>query len=379
MPMSGEIATILPADRWEKIHRHWITQVNDPKGHLQVVPPRHGFEEVAKYTQLLTELMWPPREISNQGVDAEHFEHRIEADAQQVVYRTAVYFVVADKVVGELLEDATEDYRGEKLPFVCTLLNKAQEGQEVVHVFVYQNIITQCFPRGFQNRAFKEAGLATAIQGLQQWARGLSTEDVPIFVRVAARTAFELVTFTALFMVPHELKKNGLMPTFTNANERIAPDETNHAKAGLAMYRAFFSEALGTPGELREDANRVLEAIMRSCYEAALPLFEWVFEGGARVGSITKESALEYTRRTVNVMLEDSGAHLVFDESKKSANVTEWLSSIMMERMARTNFFEEDGLTYSKEYSETAFKISEDGGRAEVAQLEKAFDRLMTI
>lgn len=369
---------IISEDSWVAIHEHWLERVNDPKDHLQVVPGRRGFESVTKFTHLFTELAWPAREITDQQIDQTHFEERLTPMAQQIVYRIIAFFAKGDKLVNDMLGDTDAEYHGELLPLECELLDKTQEGQEVVHMLVYHDLIARCLPAHLQKKIFEEVELAEAVRSLCEWAKQYCSKDVPIFVRSAARTAFELVTFTAQFMVPHELKKNGLMPTFGNANERIAPDETNHAKAGMNMHRVFFSDALGTPPEVRDNANRVLEFILQSCYEAAQPLFEWIYEGGAHIGSISKSSALEYTQRTVNVMLPTAGARPIFDESNASTEVTEWLSSIMMERMSRTNFFEENALAYSKEYSATAFLVPEKPSE-DAESISDMFTKMITI
>lgn len=354
-----ELAKEISPEDAAAIHRHWVDRVNDPADRVVGIPPRKEFQGVYGYIVALTTMQWPITEISDQGVDCDHFM-AMDPGSRQIVERIIALFVVADKIVEDALEaTGAEPDDGERLPLEYAMLIRSQEGAEVVHYYVYNLLVAMCLPPDRRPVVYELARGHPAIQQLVRWMQRWTAPERPLYIRNAARTVFELVVFTAQFMVPHELKKNSQMPSFTNANERIAPDESMHAACGFEMHRAAFGEAIGTPGPVRAAANAGLTFLVRSCYDAALPLFSWIYEGGARMNSITEARALEYTRGAANTLLRGVGAEPAFVSNAEDPQVSSWLRSLTLERMGRTNFFEDDALAYSKKFSEDAFVWSD--------------------
>jgi hypothetical protein len=73
----------------------------------------------------------------------------------------------------------------------------------------------------------------------------------PAYRQQLALGVFEVVTFSALFVVPHALKKTGVCPTLSDANVLISRDESDHMDAAAAMMQESFGTA---PLEVRAAA-----------------------------------------------------------------------------------------------------------------------------
>lgn len=339
---------------------YWRAHVQDPPQRRIVRPVRSGFESVDKWRRVLAGLNWPDTEVGDSGVDHQHFA-ALSDGGQQVVARILTVFSGLDAVVNESLAEAGgESAHGERLPMELTDLFVTQEAQEVVHKHVYANLLDFCLPPALATRARTEFDTNPAIAGLVEWAQRWCSSERPLAVQVAARATLEAVAFTANFMPLHELKKTGKMPSATFANDLISQDESCHAESGFDALRAAFADGIA-PLDHRKDARAARAAmgglasrIARDCYQAAVPLFEWIYEGGAELGTATLDHALAYTRLTMNKLLEPLEAPAPFPGTAQGTVMRSWIATLALSSKGRSNFFEGRSAQYSSRRSATA-------------------------
>jgi ribonucleotide reductase beta subunit family protein with ferritin-like domain len=363
MPFDAELAAL---------DAHWHANVVDPPDRLGPIPIRLEFADVVVRTDRIDGNHWPPNEIRCVPKDRESFVRlqKTAPGSAQIVARTLAVFLTADEAV----MDGLDVLDMAQLPIEYRNLVRIRNAQEVGHSRVYGNVaIFTLNPDEFA----AAQGLARghpAIAAMRQFAVKYMSPGACVVLHLLVCGVFEILAFSALFIVPHMLKKTGACPAFTNANESISRDETEHmdscadslrcavASASLAVRRALVNVVLG---------------IIVEGYDTTLPLLNWVFENNAKLLGVNLTTALEWTRFCCNRFLtqlningdfDDAGWRLPFpDDEQCTLPYMELLAVDSCNQ--RPNFFEVVSLQYDKLLPPGAFAVPDDAAERHDATL----------
>lgn len=350
----------------ELLCRHWDSAVRDPPGRRLPLPVRKEFADIQKISERIDGNHWPPSEIQCSDRDSADYLRLKSTDpgAAAIVSRSLTVFLVADEIVMDGLDVADMD----ALPIEYQALIRYRNAQEVTHSAVYSRVASFTLPPDEFDAATQIACTHPAIVGMRDWARKYMQQGGPTVLHLMVCALFEVLAFSALFVVPHVMKKTGNCPAFSDANETISRDETTHMDSGAASVRCAFANA---SLETKRALMRVSSKTMAEGYEAVVPLLTWVFEGGAKILGVDLESALAWTRFCCNRYAREvncngdftaAGWTLPFPADEKSS--LPWMDLLSVDSCnQRSQFFERATLSYDKKLPAGALKVPADMAR----------------
>lgn len=258
--------------------------------------------------------------------DRPHWDAMSDGE-RHFVSMVLAFFAQADGLVGDNAGSNFLDevgWREGKMNYAV------QAFMETVHNLAYTQMIRELIRDPAERRRLFDA-IATipAIGRKGAWIRRYMSRALPLADRIVAFVIAEGVFFSGAFCALFWLKKRGLMPGLTFANELISRDEGLHAQVGCEHYRhlrrklaeeeihAMFADAVGVETEFVRDA---------------LPV--------SLIG-MNADSMSEYVRFVADFWLVALGYAKLFG----AANPFEWMSLISLE--GKTNFFEKRVSEYS--------------------------------
>lgn len=331
------------------LQQYWDHTVADPPERRLPLPRDGRFPETVRLGARVDANHWTATETIPNSVDRETFE-RLRArapGAAEVVVRMLAIFLGADEVVlGALGKIDPTQLRKKEVE--VTIVRR--QNQEVTHSEVYSNLAQCILDPATYARTQELDATHPAAAGLRRWVAE-NTQGRPPYKQQLALGVFEVVTFSALFVVPHALKKTSVCPTLSNANQLISRDESDHMDVAAAVMQ----EAYGTaPATVRAAAVREVRRLLESGCAAVDPMLQWVFETG-KVVDVGLEEARAWTRYVCNRFMRQvnrlgqfdgsGGAEPVFPEVVECPLPWMELLSVPNER---ANFFEVAVAQYDK-------------------------------
>lgn len=345
-----------------QVLQKYYDEVVADRGRRLPLPADPRFPETVRLANRIDGNHWPASETVPSAQDRATFERlrQKSPETAEIVVRTLTVFLGADEIALDGLGEM-QDVRKKEVEDSI----KRRANQEVTHSQVYSNLAQCILDPATYERARALDAEHPALVHLRAWMRK-EIVGQPAYKQQLALGVFEVVTFSALFVVPHALKKTGVCPTLSDANALISRDESDHMDAAAAMMQESFGTA---PPEVRAAAAReVCRALQEGC-AAVDPMLRWVFETG-KVVDVGYAEAQKWTHYVCNRFMQKfnrlgqfsdcSGA--VFPAAAKCP--LPWMEMLSVTN-TRVNFFEVLVGTYDKMASAQTMRLPSSAEMAE--------------
>lgn len=289
--------------------------------------------ELWKLYKTAQQSMWSSDEIDFSR-DAVHWRERLTVSERSFMGSVMSFFVSADCTV---IDNLTAGF-GEDEPASC-LEAKAfyfvQTDMEFVHFETYSAAVEAvCGSDPDEKKTILAPSVA--LEKKLAWATKWITHSNPS-ERVAAFAVVEGLFFHGAFAAVFWLKKRGLMPGLSHANELISRDEALHCRFACTLLREHYSP----------DTDAVLSMI-REAVECEKAFYSEAFGGvdlpcGMNLRSM--EKFIEYVAESLKKnMLPD--APVLYEGA---SNPFEFMDAAAMQ--TKTNFFERRPGEYRRDFA----------------------------
>ena len=250
-------------------------------------------------------------------------------DEQHFVKHVLAFFASADGIVIENLVTTfcTEVQMPEARQFYAF-----QAAMESIHAESYALMIdTLVDEDGEKQHLFSAINTMPAINKKAAWALKWISSLKPFAERLIAFAIVEGVFFSGAFCSIFWLKKRGLCPGLSFANQMISRDEGLHTDFACLLFR----DHIKTKPTRKRILEILLPAVEMECefVQSSLPV--------SLIG-MNAESMTQYVRFVADRLLVSLGQGKHFNE----ANPFSWMEMISMQ--GKTNFFEARVAEYAK-------------------------------
>ena len=298
----------------------YVDFTSDKHDRQVILPAR--FKNLWKFYKIQEAQIWKFEELSfTQDVIDWKNSDVLTPQVKKFILQIIGFFAVSDSLVVNNLIDR---FLTEVVVPECKAFYSVQAFIEVVHAETYAamlNLFTETDER-------HDIIASPAIQAKATWAQTYMNKDKPFAVRLWAFCVFEGVLFQASFASMFWLKKKGVLPGVTGANEFISRDEDLHARFAAEMINML--EIPLTQEDMYEVLNEAVE-----CEEAFVR--ESLTED---IMGMTKDMLIQYVCFSADRILgfikrTDKGpAPLLYNQK----NPFKWME--MSDMDGKTNFFE---------------------------------------
>ena len=169
--------------------------------------------------------LWTAEEIDT-AKDINDF-NKLSDPEQSFIKTILAFFASANSIV---MDNLMEQFGAEVNAFEIKMFFVIQTYIEAVHSETYTNLLTTIVKdETEQDRLFDAVNNFPSIQSKIDWMRYWTNTETRTFAeRLIAFAAVEGIFFSGAFCAVFWLKKRGLLPGLSFANEPISPDEGRH-------------------------------------------------------------------------------------------------------------------------------------------------------
>ena len=260
---------------------------------------------------------WTSDEIDFE-TDAVEWTTKLTEGERTFVKTILAFFSVADNIVNENLGTRffyEVDYPEARQAYAL------QMAIEAIHAETYSLSIDRLIPDAAERAQLHKAALP-CVQDKAAWAVRYLDSAAPLNERLMAFACVEGIFFSASVCALCYLKKRGLMPGLTFANELISRDEGQHVQLACAVLRR-----VGKP------ASAKIEEIVRSAIECE----ERFVDDALRCDLIgmNARQMKQYVRYVADYTLAE-----LLDEPKLYGDANPFEFMNLISQQGKTNFFE---------------------------------------
>lgn len=302
-----------------------------------IFPIQHS--DIWEFYKKAERSFWIAEEIDLQP-DMAHWEHKLNDDERHFIKYVLAFFAASDGIVNENL---AENFLSEVQYTEAKFFYGFQIAMENVHSETY-SLLIDTYIRDSKEKDF----LFNAIENLDcvkkkaDWALNW-IENGTFAERLVAFAAVEGIFFSGSFCSIFWLKKRGLMPGLSLANQFISRDEGLHCDFACLLYTKHLINRL--PEErVREIITHAVE-IEKEFVCDSLPV---------RLIGMNSELMSQYIEFVADRLLVELGCAKVYN----STNPFDFMDMISLD--TKSNFFENRNSQYSKTISEKSFNLNED-------------------
>lgn len=264
-------------------------------------------------------LLWTRKEIDFEE-DIRQWSEILNENERKFIKMILSFFSSSDGIVGEnivnsfMLEIQDPSLRN---------LYGLQIYTEVVHSQTYADFIG-CLPINENEKIDLRRGLYSinCVKKKSEWGMKWMNKERPFRERIVAFVVVEGLLFSGSFCAIFWLKKRGLMPGFSHANELISRDEAWHTDLGCLVYDLLIGKC---------SQERILEIVL-SGVEVEKEFIDEALD--VRLIGMNSDLMKQYIEYVADNLLEMLGVERYFN----TPNPFDWMKMLGMER--KTNFFE---------------------------------------
>ena len=284
---------------------------------------------------------WIPSEV-DLSKDLESFKS-LPVEEQNFIKKISTFFLISDALVCDNIDliKCFSDYRDIRAFY------SLQETIENTHIEAYCNIFKILFKCSDPKIAAAEIIKMPSVIKKRQFCRrdyGELAEKKNLALLILANTLIEGVFFAASFSGLFWLKKRGKCPGIVATNEWIARDERLHWRFGCELLKLYLDYLKPT------EIYNLLEEVVQIETEFIDDILE------TKMGDITRESLIEYTKHCCNEIMEYIGIEPHFKNVSQPFEFMEFLNY-----QVKHNFFEGRGTNYSLPSNNKRFTYKESG------------------
>ena len=278
------------------------------------------------YTRAVANI-WVPEEIDF-SEDIKDWNETLTDDEKHFITHVLAFFAASDGIVNENL---AEDFLSQVQYTEASFFYGFQIAVENIHSHTYSLLIdTYVKGRAEQDHLFHAIETIPSVKKKAEWAlqwivRGNFVE------RLIAFAAVEGILFSGSFCSIFWLKKRGLMPGLSFANELISRDEGLHRDFACLLYREHIVQKL--PKERVMEIIEGAVAVEKEFILEALPV---------RLIGMNAEQMSQYIEFVTDHLLKELGLEPKYNVE----NPFPFMDMISLE--GKTNFFERKVSEYQK-------------------------------
>ena len=271
--------------------------------------------------------VWVPEEISF-SKDIKDWRGKLNDGEKHFIKNILAFFAASDGIVNENL---AEHFLKEVQYTEAKFFYGFQVAIENIHSHTYSLFIdTYVQDKKEQNNLFNAIETIPSVKKKAEWA--LKWIDNGTFVeRLVAFAAVEGILFSGSFCSIFWLKKRGLMPGLTFANELISRDEGLHRDFACLLYREHIKQKL--PVERVHEIIKGAVEVEKEFILEALPV---------KLIGMNSDSMSQYIEFVTDHLLKELGLEPIYNVD----NPFPFMDMISLE--GKTNFFERKVSEYQK-------------------------------
>lgn len=227
---------------------------DDEPGRFNLLPYRHF--DVMEFVTQAQDSTWFVHEIGSLVKDLQDFE-QMSCEERHFVAHVLAFFNIADGIVNQNL--VMNIYPKINFPEVLLFYNQ-QIFIEGIHQQVYSLLLSSYVTDAVQAEFLVNAmQTIPAVHNKADWALTYMESDSASFAqKLVAFACFEGIMFSGSFCAIFWLKRRGLVPGLSIANEFISKDEGLHCQFACFLYQHYQTERL---------SDRQVLDIVTSCVE----------------------------------------------------------------------------------------------------------------
>lgn len=271
---------------------------------------------------------WILEEIDFQE-DLVHWRNKLNDDERKFIMMVLAFFASADGIVSEnLILNFKREFQIPEIRYFYGF----QEAMENIHAETYAMMI-DIFVKDPEEkrRLFHALNEIECVKKKAEWAlKYAMSKYATIHERLVAICCFEWIHFSGAFCSIFWLKKRGLMPGLTKANEFISRDEGLHCRFAVWLLSVLENKL---PKERIQQIVREAIEVEEEFIKDALPV---------RLLGMNDEQMTEYIKFVADKLL----VALNVDKIYNTQNPFDWMELISVE--GKANFFERPPSQYAK-------------------------------
>jgi len=287
-------------------------------------PVRH--DDIYRMYKQAVASYWTVEEIDME-TDKKHWE-KLSADEKHFVSYVLAFFAASDGIVNENL---AARFCGEVQAPEARAFYAFQMAIESVHNEAYSLMIDTLVGDAAEKALlFSAVDTVSCIQRKAAWAEKWISSSSKFAVRLVAFACVEGIFFSGSFAAIFWLKKRGIMPGLSFANELISRDEGLHRDFACLLHTKLLDKC--TEAEVHAVVREAVE-IEHEFVETALPV------NLIGINAVLMKQYIEF-------VADHLVATLGFKKVYRTANPFDWMELISL--TGKTNFFERRVGEYAK-------------------------------
>ena len=196
-----------------------------------IFPIRHA--ELWERYKRARALFWVPGEVDLSS-DLLHWRERLTDDERYFLSMVLAFFSVADSIVNENL---AERFGREVTVYEAKCFYNFQQAMEDIHAEMYGQLIETYIDDASERERLTNAIVNfPCIRKKTEWAERWIRSDASFAERLVAFAVVEGVFFSGSFCSIFWIKRRGLLPGLSHANQLIARDEGQHQDFAACLY-----------------------------------------------------------------------------------------------------------------------------------------------
>ncbi len=270
---------------------------------------------------------WTPEEISLAD-DLVHWQQKLNDNERFFIKQVLAFFAASDGIVNENL---AEKFLSQVQYTEAKFFYGFQIAAENIHSHTYSLLIdTYVQDVAEQHHLFNAMTTIPSVEKKAQWSLRW-IQDGSFVERLIAFAAVEGIFFSGSFCSIFWLRKRGLMPGLSQANELISRDETMHFRFACLLYRNHIKNKLTS------------EQVLAIIEDAVSIEKEFVCESiPVRLIGMNADLMCQYIEFVADYLLVELGE----EKRYQAENPFDFMTMISLE--GKTNFFERRVSEYQK-------------------------------
>lgn len=311
-----------------------------PRNKFTLFPIKHN--DIWKMYEEHQSVLWVANEIDFEA-DLPHWRNTLNEDERHFIKNVLAFFAASDGIVNENL---VENFQKEIQLIEAKSFYSIQNFMETVHNHSYSLMIdTYINDNEEKDRLFNAIYTIDSVKKKSEFAVNWIKSD-NFVERLVAFACVEGILFSGSFCSIFWLKKRGLMPGLSQANEFISRDEGLHTDFACLLYRNYVQ-------------NKLTEQRVHDIIKQSMEVEKAFIIDSIPVSLIGMNSNLMI--QYLELVADRLAVALGYNKIYNSENPFPFMDMINLER--KTNFFENRPTEYMKAGSggkKKAFELTED-------------------
>jgi ribonucleotide reductase beta subunit family protein with ferritin-like domain len=306
---------------------------------VALLPIRHP--DLWWFRKKMEGLHWTAQEVDLTR-DKKDWLNRLSKDERQFIKMQLAFFATIDI---DVLRNISDNFGEEVDCLEARFVYAAQQEQECVHAESYGLQIEALLEGEERDTVLNAVRTLPAVGHMRAWVLRWFDAALPLGERLVAWAAVEGVLFSASFSGIQWLREKNALPGVTQFNEFIVRDEGLHTRHTCLLVRSYL---LARPSPARVHAIfRSIVEVIDAFVDASLPV---------RLAGMNADLMKQYVRFQADCVIADMG----FVPLSNVANPFPFMTKLVLNEVAKTNFFEHTPTQYQNVTTAGAVRLALD-------------------